>query len=122
MDSVPSASSYSAVLALVALMIVFYLVLILPQRKRDKKEKAMRNSIAVGDYICTIGGIFGRVITVRQEMLVIETGPAKTKIEFYRWAVRSKVNSDGSAIAAVKAAPKKKDDKIEPKTENNIDE
>ena len=111
MESVPSASSYSAVIALIALMLVFYLVLILPQRRRDKKEQAMRSSIAVGDYICTIGGILGRVITVKDELIVIETGPAKTKMEFYRWAIRSRMNADGSPI------PEASDKKTKEKTD-----
>jgi preprotein translocase subunit YajC len=110
MDTVPTASSYTAVIALIALMIVFYLVLILPQRRRDKKEKAMRNSIAVGDYICTIGGFFGRVITVKENLIVIESGPSKTKMELYRWAIRSKMNADGSPIEEVKAGKKKKEE------------
>ena len=58
---------------------VFYFILIRPQSKQKKKEEEMRNSIDVGDTIVTIGGIVGKVVSVKDEDLVIETGAARNK-------------------------------------------
>ena len=64
LDKMPAAGDYGTLLAqflpLVVLIVVFYFVLIRPQRKRDKQEREMRNSISVGDEISTIGGFIGR--------------------------------------------------------------
>lgn len=69
LDKMPAAGDYGTLLAqflpLVVLIVVFYFVLIRPQRKRDKQEREMRNSISVGDEISTIGGFIGRVVSTR---------------------------------------------------------
>lgn len=77
-------------LPIVLLIVVFYFLLIRPQKKRDKAEKEMRNSIAVGDEISTIGGIIGRVVSIKDDIFVIESTGDRTKLKFYRWAIRGK--------------------------------
>ena len=75
----------------VSLMVaIFYFLLIRPQRKRDKAERDMRNSIQVGDEISTIGGFIGKVVSMKDETLVIETSADRTKLKLYRWAIRGK--------------------------------
>ena len=69
---------------------IFYFLLIRPQRKRDKAERDMRNSIQVGDEISTIGGFIGKVVSMKDETLVIETSADRTKLKLYRWAIRGK--------------------------------
>ena len=66
----------SSFLPLVIMVLIFYFLLIRPQRKRDKAEREMRNSIQVGDEISTIGGFIGKVVS--------------TKLKLYRWAIRGK--------------------------------
>ena len=77
LDKMPAAGDYGTLLAqflpLVVLIVVFYFVLIRPQRKRDKQEREMRNSISVGDEISTIGGFIGRVVSIKDDTLVIES-------------------------------------------------
>lgn len=68
---------------------VFYFILIRPQSKQKKKEEQMRNNIEVGDTIVTIGGIVGRVVSVKDEDLVIETGADRNKMKIKKWAVGS---------------------------------
>ena len=64
LDKMPALSDYGAIIAqflpFVVLIVVFYFFLIRPQRKRDKQEREMRNSISVGDEISTIGGFIGQ--------------------------------------------------------------
>ncbi len=67
-------NSYTSIILMIVLVAVMYFIMIRPQRKRQKEEQEMRSSLEIGDEIITIGGIVGRVVTIREEDLVIETG------------------------------------------------
>ena len=69
------------ILMIVALFAVMYFVMIRPQRKKQKEEQDMRDAIQIGDEITTIGGIMGRVVTVKDDSLVIETGADRIKMK-----------------------------------------
>ena len=74
------------------LIIVFMFILIyLPQKRQDKKDAAMRNSIEIGDKVTTIGGIVGIVCAIadKDDTIVLETGSDRTKIRFRRTAIAS---------------------------------
>lgn len=75
------------ILMLVAMFAVMYFVMIRPQKKKQKEEQAMRDNIQIGDEITTIGGIMGRVVTVKDDSLIIETGADRSKMKVTRWAV-----------------------------------
>ena len=75
---------------IILMVAIFYFLLIRPQRKRDKAERDMRNSIQVGDEISTIGGFIGKAVSMKDETLVIETSADRTKLKLYRWAIRGK--------------------------------
>jgi preprotein translocase subunit YajC len=77
------------ILLLVVMLVVFYFMLIRPQQKKDKAVKKMLSELKVGDRITTIGGIYGRIISIRDDILTIEIGADKTKMVIARWAVRS---------------------------------
>ena len=85
------ANSYTMIIMMVALFAIMYFVTIRPQKKRQKEEQEMRNSLEIGDEIITIGGIVGRVVTIREEDLVIETGADRNKMTIQRWAVNTNV-------------------------------
>ncbi|MGN0994054.1 MAG: preprotein translocase subunit YajC [Butyricicoccus sp.] len=80
-------------LPFVIIIAIFYFFMIRPQRKRDKEEREMRNSVQPGDEICTIGGFIGRVVSVKDDTLVIETSADRTRLRMYRWAIRNKENA-----------------------------
>lgn len=80
-------------LPLVALFAIMYLLLIRPQKKKEKQVTSMRNAVKVGDEIVTIGGIFGKVIKTKEDRLTIEVGNDKTRFEITRWAVSSVLNA-----------------------------
>ena len=77
-----------------------------PQRKRDKAERDMRSSIEVGDEISTIGGFIGRVVNIKDDVLIIETSNDRTKLKIYRWAIRSKEAPATETVEAPKEADK----------------
>ena len=97
-------SQYSSLIFIGLLFVVMYFLMIRPQRKRQKEEQEMRQSLEIGDEIITIGGIIGRVVTIREEDIVIETGADRTKIKFKRWAVNTNVTKTEQHKKEVEAA------------------
>ena len=73
----------------VLLFVVFYFFGIRPQKKQEKETQNMRNSLQVGDEITTIGGIIGKIISIKDETLMLETGKDKTRIRILKSAVRN---------------------------------
>ncbi len=84
---------------LLALIVIFYFLLIRPQKKKEKAVTAMRNALKVGDEIVTIGGICGKVMKVKEETVTISVGADKTKFEIMKWAV-SKVVSESETTSS----------------------
>ncbi len=76
-------------LFMILMIVVFYFVLIRPQQKKDKAVKKMLSELKAGDRITTIGGIFGRIKSVKEDVMTIEVGSDKTEMIIARWAVRS---------------------------------
>ena len=72
---------------LVLVIIAFYFLLIRPQQKKDKEDKAMRENLDIGDEIVTAGGIIGRIVSIKDDTIVIETGSDRSKIRITKWAV-----------------------------------
>lgn len=71
---------------------LFYVLLIRPQRKKEKAVQEMRNALKIGDHVTTIGGLTGRVIKVTDDTVIIEMGSDRTKITLEKWGI-GKVNS-----------------------------
>lgn len=82
-------SQISLIVMMVLLFAVMYFVMIRPQKKKQKEEQQMRNNIRVGDEITTIGGICGRVLNIKEDSLVIETGADRSKMTIKKWALQS---------------------------------
>ncbi|MBE6623130.1 MAG: preprotein translocase subunit YajC [Ruminococcaceae bacterium] len=101
---------------------VFYFFMYRPQKKQEKETAEMRNNLMIGDEITTIGGIMGKIVKVKDEYIVIETGADRTKIKFKKTAIATvdkKANSDekkGSSFK-VSAAKAKEETKPEEKAE-----
>ena len=74
---------------MVLMFVVLYFIMIRPQKKQEKKDAEMRQNLAVGDEVTTIGGIIGKVVSIKDETFVLETTKDKTKIRFLKGAVRS---------------------------------
>lgn len=92
-------------------ILIFYFALIRPQKKQRQQEEKMRSNIEIGDEIITIGGICGRVVSKKEDdVLVIETGAERAKIKIKNWAISSRVNvrPEEEKAAAEKEDNKKK--------------
>ena len=80
---------YSIVL-LVLMFALLYFFMIRPENKRKKQAQNMRDSLKKGDVITTIGGVVGKIVSVNNDTIVIETSEDRVRIEFTKWAVSTK--------------------------------
>ena len=76
------------------MIVVLIVVMIVPQRKRDKKVKEMLANLKPGDRVRTIGGIYGTISSVKEDVIVLTVGPDKIKLVFARGAI-SQVEEQG---------------------------
>lgn len=83
------ASTMSMLLMLGMMFLIMWLFVFRPQKKQQKKDAEMRNSLEIGDEVTTIGGIIGRVISIKEDTFVMETGSDRTKIRFRRAAIQA---------------------------------
>ena len=75
------------ILMLGGILVVMYFFMIRPQKKQEREQNDMRNNLAVGDEITTIGGIIGKIVSIKEETCVIETTHERTKIRILKTAV-----------------------------------
>ena len=94
----------TSLIMIVAMIAVFYFLMIRPENKRKKEAEQMRSAVKTGDEIVTIGGIIGTVVNVKDEKIVIETSADQVRIELAKWAI----SSNETATAAAKAEAKKR--------------
>ena len=102
----PYASLLGMVLPLVLMVLIFYFMLIRPQRKKDKKVKDMLAALKKGDRITTIGGIFCTIVSIREDRITLAIGQKNaqpTEMTVARWAIRQveevSVENDGEILA-----------------------
>lgn len=104
---------YGGIFMMVILFALMYFMMIRPQKKKDKEIKAMRDSLAIGDEVITIGGIHGKIVKTNDEIVTLEMAHAKNRIEFSKWAIGSvaKKGRDKAEKAAeeIEAAPTDED-------------
>ena len=74
---------------IVVMFVAMYFFMIRPQKKQEREINNMRDNLQVGDEITTIGGIIGKIVSIKEETLMIETGHDRTKIRILKTAVRN---------------------------------
>lgn len=90
-EAAPAAggSSISMIVMLVAFIAIFYFMIYRPQKKQEKETKNMRDNLQIGDEISTNGGILGRIVKIKDDIVTIETGSDKGKLKIFKWAIRA---------------------------------
>lgn len=76
-------------LPLILVFVIMYFLVIRPQKKQERQEAQMRDNLQVGDEVTTIGGIIGRVVSIKDETFTLETSRDRTKMRFVRGAIKS---------------------------------
>ena len=95
-----------SMIAIFGVLILFFILTSRSQKKRDRADQQMRDSLQVGDEVTTIGGIIGKVVSIKAETFVLETTKDKTKIRFLRGAIRSiDVKAADIAATVLESAP-----------------
>lgn len=120
MDPTGGNQMITTIVMLVAMVAVFYFMLIRPENKRKKEAEELRTNLKVGDKVTTIGGITGTVVNVKEDKFVMETSADQVRIEFQKWALstnetaaaaaKEKETKAAEAKAKAKAAKKAKKD------------
>ena len=108
----PAGGGASSILMIVVMIAIFYFLLIRPENKRKKQADAMRNALKKGDWLTTIGGVYGRVVAITDRTVVIETSEDRVRVEFIKSAIGQVGTLDEQAAAAQrgrKAAPAKEE-------------
>ena len=104
--------STTMIITLIAMVAIFYFMLIRPENKRKKEAEALRSALKVGDEIVTIGGVCGTVVDITEENFVIETSADRVRVEFKKWALSTnetatkKAEEDAKKAAEAKAKAK----------------
>ena len=88
-----TASMLATFIPLILMIVVFYFLLIRPQKKRDKEVQKMRENIEIADEIVTIGGIIGRIVSINDDTIVIETAGDRSKIRLARWSIQQNITA-----------------------------
>lgn len=102
-DAANGNNMWVMILIYVLIFAAIYFFMLRPNSKKRKQEQAMRDNLEIGDEITTIGGITGRVVSIKEDSdsFILETGTDRCRIQFKRWAI--------STINTVKDEPKKED-------------
>lgn len=88
-DETDTSGGWTMIIMMVALIAAMYFFMIRPQRKQEKETNEMRNNLQVGDEITTIGGIIGKIVSIKDETCMIETGRDRTRIRILKSAIRN---------------------------------
>ena len=112
----------STVLMIVLMIAIFYFLMIRPENKRKKQAEEMRNSLKKGDWLTTIGGVYGRVVAITDRTVVIETSEDRVRVEFLKSAIGQVGTLDEQAAAMQRGGKKAKKDEAEVKEEAPVEE
>lgn len=81
---------------LIAFFVIMWVLMIRPEKKKQKKVEEMRKALAVGDEIVTIGGIMGKVVHVTEDNVTIESGEDRVRIQLKKWAINTNVKAEAA--------------------------
>ena len=108
----------STIMMIVLMIAIFYFLMIRPENKRKKQAEEMRSALKKGDWLTTIGGVYGRVVAITDRTVVIETSEDRVRVEFLKSAIGQVGTLDQQAAAQQRPAKKDKkaaEEKIEEK-------
>ena len=84
-----SQQTMSLLVTMVLMFALMYFMIWRPQKKQQKKDAEMRASLEIGDEVITIGGVLGRVVAIKDETFVLETGSERVRIRFLLTAIQT---------------------------------
>lgn len=113
-------STWGMLVLIGGMFVLMYFLMIRPQNKQRKAEEEMRNNVEIGDDVVTIGGIVGKVVSTKDDALIIETGADRNKMKVTRWAIQTNITKQAAQQeAAQKAKEARQKAKEEKKNKKN---
>lgn len=88
------AAQLSTLIMPIGIIVIFYFFAIRPQRKKEKEINEMRSALRDGDEVVTIGGIYGKILRAKEDIIILEVGSTKTRLEVTRWSIGSVIKSN----------------------------
>ena len=85
----PGSQILVMVVYIVIIVGAMYFFMIRPQRKKQKEEEKMRSNVQVGDEVITIAGVYGRIVAIKEDSLIMESGPDRSKQRIARWSIQT---------------------------------
>ena len=101
-----------SIILIVAMIAVFYFMIIRPENKRKKQAENMRNSLKKGERITTIGGMVGRIVQVNDATVVFETSEDRVRVEITKWGIQSTESMEAAAQKGGKKSKKNEEPKV----------
>ena len=101
-------STWGMLVLIGGMFVLMYFLMIRPQNKQRKAEEEMRNNVEIGDDVVTIGGIVGKVVSTKDDALIIETGADRNKMKVTRWAVQTNLTKQAAQQEAAQKAKEAK--------------
>jgi len=117
----PQGGMGGTLMMLVVMIAIFYFMLIRPENKRKKEAEQMRNTLKKGDWLTTIGGLYGKVVAITDRTVVLETSEDRVRVEFLKSAIGTVGTLDEQQAAAQrpgKKAPAKAEDEVKETAES----
>lgn len=84
----PGSQTFIWIIYFAVIIAAMYFLLIRPQKKKQKEEERMKNNTQVGDEILSIGGIYGKIVAIKEDSYIIESGPDRSKIRLAKWSIQ----------------------------------
>lgn len=114
-ETTTSQSPVTMIVMMVALFGLMYFLMIRPQKKKQKEEQQMRDNVEIGDEITSIGGICGRIVSIKEDTIIVETGADRNKMKMKKWSIQTNDTANERIMAerqaAKEAADKAKEEK-----------
>lgn len=124
-DASVGSSGGTMLIMMVGLLAVMYFMVILPEKKKKKEQETLRSSLHKGDKITTIGGIMGKIVDIKDDKIVVESGEDQVRLEMQKWAVMTNHTAEKDkakrAAEAKEAAQKAKEDRQREKEAKKAD-
>ena len=110
LETTPTQDFLSPIIMIVVMVAIFYFMLIRPENKRKKEAEQMRSALKKGDWLTTIGGLYGKVVAITDRTVVLETSEDRVRVEFLKSAIGTVGTLEEQEAAAQRKPKAKKDE------------
>jgi len=89
---------WASMIPIIVILVLFYLIIFIPENRRKKKYNQMLNSLKVNDEIMTKGGIIGKIINMKDDYIILESGPDRARIKLSKNGISTVLSSNNENV------------------------